>query len=194
MEHEFSIMLYLFSSFIQADAAILAVIGVFVIFRLQSTKAWTDETYQKVILRCQTGISILNRSRAQYIEFSRQLELNQSEPDQIDMLEKGLAIEPGWTSLRNLISVLRSVKIIKNDLKSTLIYFSIHICLNSLFLVFAQSIWNCGSLFVYSSCLLSITIFVVLILFIYDFTVKVLSASSEHIVKQRAKKEKIPSP
>lgn len=144
MEHEFSIMLYLFSSFIQADAAIIAIIGVFVIFRLQSTKSWTDETYQKVIQRSQTGISILNHLRKQYVEFARQLELNQSEPDQIGVLEKGLAIEPGWEILRNLISVLRSVKIIKNDLKTTLIYFSIHICLNSFFLVFAQPIWNCG--------------------------------------------------
>lgn len=155
VQEHFSILLYLFSSFIQADAAIFAIFGVFVVFRLQGMESDYNRDYN----------NLTDATRQVFPDVARDLALARSRT-QIKQILLTLNNPSFDGVVSRILTVIEAREVIKRSLTIPLVLFSIHIALNSVCLVFSNLISKAGVTLFYVVAGLSIALFLVLIYFL----------------------------
>jgi hypothetical protein len=123
-EHQFSILMYLFSSFIQADAAIFAIIGVFVVYRLQSLENDFDNGLR--FLKEQARMNGLP-------EIADKLELAETIQEREEAL-KALDTRPFKAIVGRLRVLPNAIAQIRRSIKWPLGLFIFHILMNCMLL------------------------------------------------------------
>jgi hypothetical protein len=168
---KFSVMLYLFSSFIQADAAIFAIIGVFIVYRLQSLENDFDKSLRILIdwtkRHGRTNDSLMLELAETRQEFEKTL--------------KTLDTPPFKALVKTLEDLPLAMSKIRQSIKLPLVLFICHILLNSLLLASSDSI---GGLWVYCELGISIAFFGVLLVLVYRLVIQALTLPIRDIVNQ----------
>lgn len=180
---EFSILLYLTSSFVQADAAIIALVGVFVIFKLQFLQSWTEEKYSSLLSKLDLDQEISPDSK-------EPLHMFESEEDRLAGLEIFVKDFKYGDEVTVIRMALRAISLLKSKVKRPLIIFSCHIVANALLLILANGVSRSGPLLAYSLASVSLLAFGYLVWSLYMLTTQILTKSAAQIVVGEALKQK----
>jgi hypothetical protein len=171
-EHQFSILLYLFSSFIQADAAIFAIIGVFVVYRLQSLENDFDNGLR--FLKEQARMNGLPE-RADKLELAETIQEREEALKAMD--------EPPFKAIVGRLRVIpNAIAQIRRSIKWPLGLFIFHILMNCILLGVADTIP--GQLVLYVAAL-TIGVFASILISVFKLVRGTLMLSAQEIVKKK---------
>lgn len=150
--------LYLYSSFIQANAAILAIVGFYVIFRIQSLQSTVD------VIK-----SDLMRDHGQFSHPTTVLKFDRSSLDEKEVKLKTMK-ESDYYYL-HYVSWLENVKIIlrlKNYIQYPTLFLTLTMILDAICLLFATNLYQYH--FIFSCMLAYIVVLIHIVMWLYVST------------------------